>query len=437
MLKKVIFFLMLVVYFSGCSHNLLIEGKKFADEGHFNKAIDKLHKKIEKNPDNEDAWRELGIAYYKKGDYVKAENNLIYSNSILPQAKTYLYLGLIYEHQKNYQQAVDAYRASLNLEPKGKVKKHLLARLDGIVVMRIKQDIKKQMATEDEIDYADIPENSIAVTNFDGSMLNEDYRPIARGLAEFTSIDLAKVKSLVVLERLKLNMLLEELKLSTTIYADQSVAPRIGKLLGTKRLVTGSLYSISEDKLNLNGMIVDIIDTSINQTESQENQIKKFFEIQKNFVFQILDEIGVQPTQEERNAIKEIPTESFLAFLEYCKGLEYQSQGMYQEAAQQFEKAVSIDQNFSEASQQAVTSTNIQNVVEANVTTDQFEIAIVTEITQGTGSSVATTPVANVANIMISTQIPDHTSTGGNDPVVTDPPKPTVTVTVQGDLDAQ
>jgi tetratricopeptide (TPR) repeat protein len=57
--------------------------------------------------------------------------------------------------------------------------------------------------------------------------------------------------------------------------------------------------------------------------------------------------MGIILTEAEKNAIMKIPTESFEAFMAYSRGLNYLDKGMYKEAAQEFQKAISIDPQFS------------------------------------------------------------------------------------------
>ena len=82
-----------------------------------------------------------------------------------------------------------------------------------------------------------------------------EMAPLAKGFAEFTAIDLAKVKSLRVIDRLKIDMILDELQLSASGAVDPSTAPRMGKLLGSKHLMisdSGSNFTIFVNKVRQN-----------------------------------------------------------------------------------------------------------------------------------------------------------------------------------------
>ena len=123
----------------------------------------------------------------------------------------------------------------------------------------------------------------------------------------------------------------------------------MGKLLGSSKIITGSLLSIGDDGFRLDGVIVGAADSSSQFTESNQGMLKEIFAVQKQFVFDIIDSLGITLTIEERDAIAEVPTESYLALLAYSRGLQYQQQGMHDAARQEFNSAVTYDANFSTA----------------------------------------------------------------------------------------
>jgi tetratricopeptide (TPR) repeat protein len=264
----------------------------------------------------------------------------------------------LYEKRQDHTRAIDAYSAALGLQPRGKQASAIRAHLDRLISRKIESDIAAALENESRIDPNSIPENTIAVGNFDASHLPPELAPIARGLAEFTSIDLAKVEALTVLERLKLDLLLQELKLGTTGYVDPASAPRLGLLMGTRKLVTGTVVGIGDEGLKLDGAIVNTADGATARPEGSEGQLKKFFKVQKEFVLKIIDELGITLSAAERDSIMKAPTESYLAFLAYCRGLDYESQGMYGSAEQEFRTAVEIDGDFQQAETQLQTLTN-------------------------------------------------------------------------------
>jgi len=132
----------LLVLLVGCSQSMYTQGKKLVDQGEYKRAIDK----------NADAWREMGVAFYEQGDLVKAEDALKQANAIRPDARTNLYMGLVYEKQEMYGKAIDAYRASLSLNPGGKTKNMIRSHLDALISKKVKQEVSLALANETAID---------------------------------------------------------------------------------------------------------------------------------------------------------------------------------------------------------------------------------------------------------------------------------------------
>lgn len=374
----------------GCSSGPYSQGQRLVDEGRYDQAIETFYDQIRANPKDAGAWRELGIAFYEKGDLTKAEDALKQANNINPDSRTHLFLGLIYEKEQDYGRAIDAYRAALSYGPNSKTKTMLQAHLGLLTRKKVQQEVSKALAAESEINVDTIPNNTIAVVDFDGSHLPPDLAPISKGLAEFTALDLGKVKSLKVVDRTKIDAVLAELKLSSSRYADPSTAPRMGRLMGSNHIVTGTVLGIGDDEIKLDGAVVSTRDSLPALTPPVQGNLEKVFALQKKFVFDVIDSLGITLTPEEREAIQKIPTESYLAFLAYCRGLDYKSRGMFEEAESQFRDAVHIDGNFQPAMVQSkALAAAPAMAAQQNMTPDQVANSLVTASEGGGGEDLA------------------------------------------------
>ncbi|UCD17492.1 MAG: tetratricopeptide repeat protein [Candidatus Zixiibacteriota bacterium] len=345
--------LLSVILLTGCSQSLYLQGRRLTEQGEYDRAIAILYDEIRVNPQSADAWRELGVAFYKKGDLTKAEDALKQANHIRPDSRTSLFSGMIHERQHTYDLAIQSYTTALNLEPDRGTRNLVRAHLDQLIEKKFREEALAVVAGEAQIKVDTIPQNTVAVVNFDGSNLPPKLAPLGLGLAEFTAIDLAKVNSLRVVDRMKIDIILQEMKLGRSEYVDRSTAPRIGRMLGSRRIVTGSLLSVGANAIRLDGAVVNTADSRAQVTEPTEGDMRQFFRVQKEFVFKVIDEMGIELTAAERDSILQIPTESYLAFMAYCRGLDFRSRGMPQAAAREFQQAASEDRNFGEAGRQA------------------------------------------------------------------------------------
>jgi tetratricopeptide (TPR) repeat protein len=346
----------------GCSGNLITKGRKHLDRGEYKQAQDLFYQSIAENPTNLSAWRELGIAFYREGEFQKAEVAL--DNAPKGDPLTLLYMGLVHESMEKRDQAVDDYLGALELHPRGKLAARIQKRMSGLLRQQIEERVAAISADEEEIGAADTPDNTIAVLDIDGSQLTEDIAPVARGIAALVASDLAKVQELKSVERLKLEAIMNELRLTQSGLVNTLSAPKMGRLLGAHNVVTGAMMGV-QDKLMLGGSLVDSKDGLEKQTEPSEGKLQDIFRVEKKFVFTIVDSLGIRLSVEERDAIQEVPTESYLAFLAYSRGLEYREQGYLRAAQLEFEKAGELDSDFDQAQEEL-------DITETLITADQL-----------------------------------------------------------------
>lgn len=428
---------LLIMFGIGCSPQIYDRGRKLVEEERYDEAISVLNDAIAEQPDNYRLWQELGIARFRQGEYGQAEEALKRSGELKTDARTELYLGLVYEEREFYGRAIDAYRRALAEKPNKKVRRSLNEHLDQLIVKKLNYEASNAVTNENKIKTDTIPDNTVGVVDFDAAHVNPDLAPLAKGLAEFTAIDLAKVKQLRVVDRLKIEMILNELKLSASEYADPSTGPRLGKLIGSNRLVTGAMTGIGDDELRLDGAVVKTTDSTVKTTGPSEGQLQNIFRIQKEFVYKILDQMGIPVSAELRDTLQQTPTDSYLAFLAYCRGLDYRSRGMYKEAAEQFNNAVQIDGNFNVAKGDAEQA---QSLSQAPQSTQSFETTVAQESSTGSGDGdLGSFQSSNLSN---SGFIRDLNNLNGHRGSPEIPPRPTpednsVIIFIRGNFDVQ
>lgn len=91
----------------------------------------------------------------------------------------------------------------------------------------------------------------IAVLYFEPRTADPDMQIFAKGLAELMINDLLATDTMRVVERARLEEVITELKLGESRFADKSSFARVGKLLGTDYLVTGSILATGKGKFML------------------------------------------------------------------------------------------------------------------------------------------------------------------------------------------
>jgi TolB-like protein len=210
--------------------------------------------------------------------------------------------------------------------------------------------------------------NTIAVMPFHYAGSDSTFRPLERGLAALVVTDLSRVHQLKLVERARVQVLLDELRLVEKGSVDAATGARSGRLVGAAQVVQGQFATGPAAQLRLDATVVRAVDVQVAAAGSSADRLQALFDIEKAVVFQLLDRLGITLTPSERVAISERPTRDLEAFLLYSKGLESEDRGDFAGAAQAFQSAARIDPGFRAASQQAATSQDAQAATAAPAT---------------------------------------------------------------------
>jgi TolA-binding protein len=177
---------------------------------------------------------------------------------------------------------------------------------------------------------------------------DSSLQPLSRGLAELMLSDLAMVRSLRLLERIQVGALLDELKLGQGGRADPSTAARVGRLLRAERMVQGVAAITENGPVRMSATVVRG-DGNVRSGAQASGTFKQLLDLEKQLVFGLATELGIQLTEAERQRILRQGTKNLAAFLAYSQGLEALDRGDYRAAASAFAAAVRADPSFQEA----------------------------------------------------------------------------------------
>ena len=340
-------FTIILIFIFGCSANNYYRGLKELDKDSLQEAVNYFQEAEKENPNNYKIKRDLGVAYYKSQMFDEALLKLQEAKELKPHdGKTIFYLGVTYEAKKMDDQAIEEYKSYQQVSRYGGFRKQISKRIKQLNFEKVTREVKSAISNESNLNAASIPENTIAVLDFKNLSTNQDLNPLQKGLAQILLTDLAKVKKITVLERLRLNKLLEEIELGGGELVANESAPRVGKLLGARKIVQGGFTDLSDQDIRIDASLTETATTMSFPVEEIEGKLEAIFNLEKELAFNIIDELGIELSKEEREAIQKIPTESLLAFIAYSKGLDYEDQGMFDEAEQEYKAALTIDPGF-------------------------------------------------------------------------------------------
>ncbi len=341
-----------ILLVSCAASNAHRRGADFLEKEQFEEAVQWLETAREEDPGNPEISRDLGIACFRKLDFDGAARHLLEAFvADSTDGRTLFYLGASYEIRKDYRGAMDIYRRYTETDRGGRMAGLLEARLTRLIRVRMQEEAKAALASESSIGAAAPSDNGVAVLYFRNLGKRRDLDPVRKGLADMMITDLSKVKALRVVERVRMQKMLEELDLGASGMVDEASAPRVGRLLGASRLIQGSFLDLAKETVRLDAGWVTVERDRASESSRVQGKWKAFFSLEKDLVFSVLDRLGIQPTREERDAIAPVATENFLAFLAYCRGLDFEDRGLYMDAGKEFRKAAELDPGFGPASE--------------------------------------------------------------------------------------
>ena len=206
------------------------------------------------------------------------------------------------------------------------------------------------IASERTIDPMRIPDRAIAVPPMSITSSDTTLAPLAYGLAELLSNDLARSSRLTVVERLRIDAVLRELRLSTTGVVDSASATRVGRLIGARRLIVGGVRQLPGGDLQITAQVADVVTRGVTTAVSARAPLARIIDAEAQLALQIFNALGITLTPGERAAIEAAPTRNVAALLAYSRGVRDESFGRYGAAAQQYRAALQADPGFIDAS---------------------------------------------------------------------------------------
>lgn len=250
-------------------------------------------------------------------------------------------LGLTYEQMERFGDARSAYEAYLARTPRSPVREKLRGRL--LLVQRSEATAFARLLLARGPAASAEEGDRLAVMPFDYAGSDAELRPLGRAVSEMLMTDLSQTERLRLVERLRLQTLLDEQQLSESGRVDPETAARTGRLLGASRTLQGSLGGDSRQVL---------LQASVSSTSSplrEQDALKRLIEAEKRLAVEIYGALGIELTDAERARVLRRPTESLQALLAFGSGLEASDVGDFARATREFTRAAALDGRFAEA----------------------------------------------------------------------------------------
>ncbi|HTR99807.1 MAG TPA: CsgG/HfaB family protein [Bacteroidota bacterium] len=316
--------------------------------------VRKLQERLVTNPSDAEALRDLGVIYFETHQYPQARDYLKKASMANEHdGKTLFYLGMTREYDNDLRGALAAYINYTDIASSSPYHKLMEARYYVVTKELIADQFRELAANEDSLGKRNTPSNAVAVFPLTYQGGDQKFSALGMGLSEMMTIDLGHVKKLHLVERLRVEELMNELKFSSSSAVDPSTAPRLGKFLAAGQIVGGS-YSVSAGSmLRMDVASQDIGSAKAPSTQTESDELSNLFKVQKEMVFKLVKEMGITLTRTEIDDIQRIPTKNLQAFIAYSIGLEKEGQGDFESAGVYFRQASALDPAFAPAKAKA------------------------------------------------------------------------------------
>jgi TolB-like protein len=212
---------------------------------------------------------------------------------------------------------------------------------------------KAALASENSLDAGKIPARTFAVLPFTVATRDTLLKPLGFGLADLLISDLSHTPELRMVERIHTDAILRELQMVDDGVTDPRQGPRVGKLVGARRLLLGSASMSNPTTMRLEARVVDVIAGTVQDVLSAEAPIDRVMDAEKQLALLILERLGITLTPAQRERIEQRQTTQLTALVAYGRGVEAEARGDAAGATAAFEEASRLDAAFGAARSQA------------------------------------------------------------------------------------
>ena len=182
----------------------------------------------------------------------------------------------------------------------------------------------------------------VAVLYFDNNTGDASLDVLQKGFADMMVTDLSTVDALQLVEREKLQAIIEEQKLQRSRYFDPKTAVRLGKLVGAQYAVSGSFQAM-EPQLRIDIKMFELQTGKVLVTGQVAGLKNKLFELQQQLVNRFIEGLQLELSGAPRLRSRAPDLDTLLS---YSKGIDLVDQGKLQEASQQLAAVVSKAPTF-------------------------------------------------------------------------------------------
>jgi TolB-like protein len=209
-----------------------------------------------------------------------------------------------------------------------------------LLIMTAWVNVSQATGKKIETEPIDQVSKTLAILPFDNNSVTDPdlYAPLSKGLSAMLITDLNKSGStLKLVERTKIDALLQEIMLGQTGSVDSATAVKVGKILGAQTIAFGSFMVLGRD-VRIDVRIIKVETSELVISEAIMGKSDSFMELESKLAGKIANSLRMafQPQ-------KAAPKSDIQAALYFSKGLAALDQGDKELANEFFVKSIKLD----------------------------------------------------------------------------------------------
>ncbi|RWX51390.1 Curli production assembly/transport component CsgG [Candidatus Electrothrix marina] len=213
----------------------------------------------------------------------------------------------------------------------------------GQVITQDERAWARQILTQEKALGKRKTQNSLVVLYFNNRSGREELTPLQKGLTVMLIRDLAEVKQVEVVERTKMQALLDEMELGTSGLMDAETAPEVGVLLRTGYVAGGDILQGTTAELEINASVFDVPLDKFTPLQPVVGSVNEIAKLEKKVLFSILAHMQITLSPKKKAELAHPLSTSTAALLALFAGIDYSDRGLYLRAAQMYKQALQED----------------------------------------------------------------------------------------------
>jgi len=307
---------------------------------------------LKTNPNDAESWRELGIVLFENDMTDRAGTCLVRAYKLNPEdGQTLFYLGQFLEAKQKVTLALRLYSKYRKVSEASPYREAMEGRYRILTRQRMREDIRALLRGEQALDMQPPTPRTVAVMPLQYKGADAQYAVMGKGIAEMIMTDLSQIKSLQVVERLRVQALMDEMALGQAGLTGDDHTAAYGRMIGAGKVVFGDFTTGEKNRMQMDVFYGDVINNRYSNPITLKDAVKNFFLLEKDLVFKVIGEMGVPVSPSEKEQIQSFPTQNLQAFIAYCNGLEMEDQGQFAQAVEFYNQAARLDPQFQRAAE--------------------------------------------------------------------------------------